>query len=340
MKDCCKHSEKDKNCYRKSDKKTFKLPRKFSKKKCKKQRGFTMRSSCAPYKDCLKGGGYKKLTSLGPEWAKVASNDLKKRITKLSYFSGGCFWGLQEGMNKINGVTKTTVGYMGGKKLNPTYEIVSFGKTDYAETVKVEYESDKITYKNLLDIFLTLHDPTSLNKQGADVGKQYRSIAFYSNDIEKQILDNTISELSKKINIVTEKLDSRNFKFYKAEDYHQEYFKKKHKTGGNKQFLFNPNNPKKSFDVYIDKDPSDTIPIKYKTINDVKDTIKKLEKYYKSNKYSHKRIWQVGMIMKVRLEHLKNKKKTHYKIAKRYLKFLGKRTKIKDNKKRKKLTFI
>ena len=104
-----------------------------------------------------------------------------------------------------------------------------------------------------------------------------------------------------------------------------------------KQFLYNPNNPKKSFDVYIDKDPSDTIPIKYTTLTDVKNTITKLEKLYKSKKYSHKRIWQVGMIMKVRLgallKHHKtlypNAKqvKTRYNLANKYFQFLGKRTK-------------
>ena len=115
------------------------------------------------------------------------------------------------------------------------------------------------------------------------------------------------------------------------------------KKGGNKltkkKFLYNPNNPKKSFDVYIDKNPNDTIPIKYKTLNDVKNTIKKLERLYKSNKYTHKRIWQVGMIMKVRLEVLKKKKPNEYKLANKYFKFLKKRTKIKNEIKRKKLKF-
>lgn len=106
-----------------------------------------------------------------------------------------------------------------------------------------------------------------------------------------------------------------------------------------KQFLFNPNNPSKSFDVYIDKNPKDTIPIKYKTIKDVKNTIQKLEKLYKEGKYSHKRIWQVAMIMKVRLNVLKEKKKTHFKLAKRYLTFLGKRTKTKGKTNRQKLVF-
>lgn len=98
-----------------------------------------------------------------------------------------------------------------------------------------------------------------------------------------------------------------------------------------KQFLFNPNDPKKSFDVYIDKNPKDTIHIKYKTIEDVKNTINKLERLYKNKKYPHKRIWQVGMIMKVRLEVLKNKKPKQYDLSKRYFEFLGNRTKLQEN---------
>ena len=97
-----------------------------------------------------------------------------------------------------------------------------------------------------------------------------------------------------------------------------------------KKFLYNPNNPKKSFDVYIDKNPKDTIPIKYTTVNDVKETIKKLENLYKNKKYTHKRIWQVGMIMKVRLEVLKDIKPRQYKLSERYFKFLGERTKLDD----------
>lgn len=104
------------------------------------------------------------------------------------------------------------------------------------------------------------------------------------------------------------------------------------------QFLFNPRNPKKSFDVYIDKNPKDTIPIKYKTVEDVRQTIKKLEKLYKSKKYPHKRIWQVGMIMKVRLRVLKNKKPKQYQLANRYFQFLSKRTKLSEQDRRK-LTF-
>ena len=105
-----------------------------------------------------------------------------------------------------------------------------------------------------------------------------------------------------------------------------------------KRFLYNPRNPKKSFDVYIDKNPNDTIHIKYTTVEDVKNTIDKLEKLYKAKKYTHKRIWQVGMIMKVRLEVLKSKKSEQYNISKKYFDFLGKRTKL-DNKDRYNIIF-
>ena len=107
---------------------------------------------------------------------------------------------------------------------------------------------------------------------------------------------------------------------------------KNSKTKTKKHFLYNPNNPKKSFDVYIDKKPKDTIHIKYTTVQDVKNTINKLEKLYKTKKYTHKRIWQVGMIMKVRLEVLKQKKPEEYNIAKQYFEFLGRRTKLSDAK--------
>ena len=116
----------------------------------------------------------------------------------------------------------------------------------------------------------------------------------------------------------------------------KKYSKYKNKT--KKQFLFNPANPKKSFDVYIDKNPRDTINIKYTTLEDVKNTIDKLEKLYKNKKYTHKRIWQVGMIMNVRLKVLRNKKPKEYALANKYFNFLGKRTKL-EEKDRYKLSF-
>jgi len=106
------------------------------------------------------------------------------------------------------------------------------------------------------------------------------------------------------------------------------YIKRSNNRKTKKNFLYNPNNPKKSFDVYIDKNPKDTIHIKYTTLQDVKNTIDKLEKLYKSKKYTHKRIWQVAMIMKVRLNVLKNKKLEQYTLSKKYLDFLSERTKL------------
>jgi hypothetical protein len=118
---------------------------------------------------------------------------------------------------------------------------------------------------------------------------------------------------------------------------------KKYRNGKNgktrKRFLYHPNSPKKSFDVYIDKNPRDTIHIKYKTVDDVKATIRKLERLYKDKKYTHKRIWQVGMIMKVRLEVLRDKKPKEYHLAKKYFEFLSERTKM-DDKDRYKATFF
>lgn len=95
--------------------------------------------------------------------------------------------------------------------------------------------------------------------------------------------------------------------------------------------MYNPNNPEKSFNVYIDKNPKDTIPIRYKSIDDVRDTIDRLESLYKSRKYPHKRIWQVGMIMKVRLDVIKNKKPAEYRLSKKYFDFLGHRTTLAED---------
>jgi len=129
------------------------------------------------------------------------------------------------------------------------------------------------------------------------------------------------------------------FLFKKVKYMNKKYFdilmktrrnRKSNKSKTKKQFLYNPNDPKKSFDVYIDKNPKDTIHIKYTTTDDVKNTILKLEKLYKNKRYPHKRIWQVGMIMKVRLEVLKDIKPEQYQLAKKYFEFLGDRTKLDD----------
>jgi hypothetical protein len=114
---------------------------------------------------------------------------------------------------------------------------------------------------------------------------------------------------------------------------------KKRKSPKKRKFLYNPNDPKKSFDVYIDKNPNDTIPIKYRTYTDTKNTIRKLESLYKKGKYAHKRIFQVAMILRVRLKVLKKDKKRAYELACRYYDFIKSRTKVKGEKARKKLAF-
>tara|TARA_Y100001958_G_C21162079_1_gene495720 strand:- start:130 stop:963 length:834 start_codon:yes stop_codon:yes gene_type:complete len=275
---------------------------------------------------------------------------MKKTIHKKDekiYLAGGCFWHIEEEMRKLRGVKSTRVGFMGGTTKNPTYKQVCTGNTGHAETVEVKYNPNIISCARLIDFFFKIHDPTTLNKQGNDIGTQYRSVIFYRTLKQKDVSLSIIRKLSLRMKVVTEVVKSSIF--YKASEYHQKYIqkqrggyinnKKTKQRSKKKEFLFNPDNPKKSFDVYIDKDPSDTIHIKYTTVKDVENTIKKLEKLYKEGKYPHKRIWQVGMIMKVRLEVLKKKKKEQYKLSKRYFEHLGKRTKIKDEKKRKRFHF-
>ena len=205
MINCCTHNKTQKKCIRKSDQKAFSLPRRFTRKRCQQGiKGFTMRSSCAPYKDCLKqSGGVKK-----------NHKTKKQRREKMK--------------------NKKSQSQSQSKKQNP-------------------------------------------------------------------------------------------------------------------QFLYNPDDPKKSFDVYINKNPADTIPIKYTTVEHVKNTIKKLESLYKRGAYPHKRIWQVGMIMKVRLEAMLKHKKTRYpnakyvkqryNLANKYFKFLGQRSKVQGTKARKQMIF-
>ena len=680
MKSCCRSGKKERQCVRKSDGKIFKLPRRFSKKRCQQDiKGFTARASCAAFADCLtkkrkkKRGGVRRLTykknilgkpikkcsvksmtgfyrdgycMTGPEdlgthticakmdrrfldYTAKQGNDLSSVVkpgdswclcqdryleaykqgyapkviksatnmrtkakirklilnkqkggkpqSKIAYFAGGCFWGLESKFKKVDGILDTEVGYMGGKsskgkytKQKVYYEKICSGNTGHAENVKLVYDEKKISFNQLVELFFSFHDPTTRNKQGADIGTQYRSIAFYSTKQEKDIIEQYIKQSPK--HIVTEV--KKKTTFHKAEESHQNYNEKqqcanpktenesvfrkicqnntrlaepkfsgiytkdpyvdgtakglyrcpccdnplyssrdafdsnsgwpafsdtidkkglsvsKHinynkdtkeltckqcglhlghrfikgkkihdcvnstclhfvplkggskktlrklpqlrkldksnkthiyklkypqkkrilaidegirdemrkgktkreaalskkkrfnvlrlyrknkdpdgcrrltqdmkymdkkydtgttndickKKGGSsktkkKHFLYNPDDPKKSFDVYLDKNPKDTIPIKYKTLIDVKDTIKKLERLYKKGKYPHKRIWQVGMIMFVRLKVLKKKKKQQYNLAKRYFEFLGKRTDIKNEKDRKKYIF-
>ena len=141
-------------------------------------------------------------------------------------FGAGCFWGVEESFSKIPGVINTEVGYSGGDIDSPSYEIVCSGNTNLAEVVLVEFDENKISFENLVNHFWTCHDPTTLNRQGPDIGTQYRSVIFYFNDFQKTIAENSKINYSKKFNlhIVTE--ISKAKEYYKAEEYHQKYILK------------------------------------------------------------------------------------------------------------------
>ena len=140
--------------------------------------------------------------------------------------AAGCFWGVEEIFRTTNGIIDTKVGYSGGYKVNPTYEEVCTGNTDHAEVVKVEYDESVITYDQILNIFFENHNPTQLNRQGPDVGTQYRSSIFYVNDNQKSQAEQKINSLQENYNnnIVTE--IKKATEFYLAEEYHQEYVAK------------------------------------------------------------------------------------------------------------------
>lgn len=146
--------------------------------------------------------------------------------TDTATFATGCFWCTEAIFQELNGVLNVTSGYSGGHTSNPTYKEVCTGETGHAECVQVVYEPKKISYDELLQVFFEVHDPTSLNRQGADIGTQYRSAIFYHNSEQKQKAEYYINELNKSgaydKPIVTEV--DRFTKFYPAEEYHQEYY--------------------------------------------------------------------------------------------------------------------
>jgi peptide-methionine (S)-S-oxide reductase len=147
---------------------------------------------------------------------------------EVATLGGGCFWCTEAVFSELKGVEKVESGYAGGSRPNPSYEEVCSGTTGHAEAVQITYDPKVISYKELLQIFLTVHDPTTLNRQGADVGTQYRSVIFYHDQGQKETAEQVIKETRDTgmwgKPIVTEL--SPFTAFYKAEDYHQEYYKK------------------------------------------------------------------------------------------------------------------
>ena len=149
---------------------------------------------------------------------------------KKALFGAGCFWGVEEFFRKIQGVKDTRVGYSGGHTKNPSYETVCSGTTEHVEVLELNFDETEISYEKLLDHFWKCHDPTTLNRQGPDIGRQYRSAIFYYSDIQKEIAESSKIKHQPKFNnnIVTEitKADI----FYLAEDYHQRFIQKRKET--------------------------------------------------------------------------------------------------------------
>jgi len=158
-----------------------------------------------------------------PVWEPEISYD---NLNK-AYFASGCFWCVEAIYESIKGVKEVYSGYAGGKTKYPTYRQIGTGLTNHSEAVEIIYDSSIINFKTLVEVFFGSHDPTTLNRQGPDYGSQYRSIAFYSNQNEKKIIENYILDLKKnnvfKKEIVTE-IKSLKI-FYYAEEYHQDYYK-------------------------------------------------------------------------------------------------------------------
>ncbi|MBC7967953.1 MAG: peptide-methionine (S)-S-oxide reductase MsrA [Fuerstia sp.] len=152
--------------------------------------------------------------------------DPAKKPLKVATFGGGCFWCTEAVFLKLRGVEKVVSGYTGGKTKNPTYAQVCEGTTGHAEVIRIEYNPDEIKFEQLLDVFFHTHDPTTKNRQGADVGTQYRSSIFFHDEVQKEAAKKVIAELDKSGDfdapIVTTLEEMK--VFYPAEDYHQDYF--------------------------------------------------------------------------------------------------------------------
>jgi peptide-methionine (S)-S-oxide reductase len=151
------------------------------------------------------------------------------RKLEIATFAAGCFWGVEETFRQIKGVVATAVGYTGGKMKDPTYEDGCTDKTDHTEAVQVNFDSKDVSYEELLDVFWKTHDPTTKNRQGPDVGTQYRSVIFFHDKEQEQIARKSKATLDKsgrfKNPIVTEIAPAA--AFYKAEEYHQQYLRKR-----------------------------------------------------------------------------------------------------------------
>jgi peptide-methionine (S)-S-oxide reductase len=157
---------------------------------------------------------------------KEGQTTMDNKKTETAIFAGGCFWCTEAFFTDLKGVEKVVSGYIGGKTENPTYKEVCSGYTGHAEAIKITFNPEEVAYEDLLEIFFATHDPTTLNRQGADVGTQYRSEIFYTTEAQKAAAENFIKLLTDQ-NIYDRKIVTKVTKastFYPAEDYHQDYY--------------------------------------------------------------------------------------------------------------------
>ena len=145
---------------------------------------------------------------------------------EIAILAAGCFWGPEIKFGNLNGVLKTEVGYCGGNNSKTTYKEVCTGKTNHAEVVRIEFDNKLISYEEILNYFFEIHDPTTLNQQGYDIGTQYRSEIFYISDQQKEIATKVLNKINIKLNGKVVTNVSKNKNYCKAEDYHQKYLEK------------------------------------------------------------------------------------------------------------------
>jgi len=166
---------------------------------------------------------------------------IQKKVLGQAVFGGGCFWCTEAVFKELRGVVSVLPGYAGGTTENPTYGDVSYGETGHAEVIRIEYDPSQISFNDLLTVFFATHDPTTLNRQGNDVGTQYRSIILYTTEEQKKEAEKFIAELtasSDKGGMVTTEVKPLE-KFYEAEDYHKDYYAR-NQTAGYCQIIINP----------------------------------------------------------------------------------------------------
>jgi peptide-methionine (S)-S-oxide reductase len=186
--------------------------------------------ACSAQPERVAGG--ERVATTQSSTIKTTTSTESDMATAKAMFGAGCFWGVEATFRQVEGVVTTAVGYAGGNVREPSYQDVCTGTTGHAEVVHVEYDPTLVSYDRLLDVFFNSHDPTQVNRQGPDVGEQYRSVIFYYDDAQREKAESTIASLTEQNRFprpIATKVESAP-SFYRAEEYHQQYLAKRGKT--------------------------------------------------------------------------------------------------------------